>query len=376
MRCRYSLTVFLLSTGLSGCGALWVPSIGEVWDQDAPGTKLAGDEKVYGAKHWAEIPGEIAPDLDRRLSPVPASARIEYEVKKRVYCELRRAIRSADYYTLIQNDKKNKYDEEQLKVGVTQASGIPTDWVAQVSLTFTVDEDTSLNPGLSLITPMHNGVVNFAGEYFGTGSLSLPGIPAAGLVSGYPATSAFGPLTGIAQNFTFGFGATLSSTGTRIDKYNPYYTIADLLDPKPKGMQSEICDDPNEPHDMLAEQEKRFGISRPISSPLIVDELGISEWLLGSTMVNVIIPSSPPAPPSNGGPLASAEKSCQNPGKKQPKGQPTKQSKEQPAKEHTVVAHNNLVAPSSDRLQARASLRERASLFDMHSRPARPSGFQ
>ena len=55
-----------LSTSLSGCGAMWVPSVGEVWDRDDPGIKLARDEQYYsgkyGLKHWAEILGEVSSD--------------------------------------------------------------------------------------------------------------------------------------------------------------------------------------------------------------------------------------------------------------------------------------------------------------------------
>ena len=223
---RHLLSVLLLSTSLSGCGAMWVPRVGEVWDRDHAGIKLARDEQYYsgkyGLKHWAEIPGEVSSNSTMAVSPVPASARIEYEVKKKIYCDLRKAIRAADYYVLIQTDRKAKWDKEAIKDGKVRNSGIPTNWVAQVSLTFTVDENTALNPGISLITPMHNGVVNFAGEYFGTTSgVSFPGSKVGGLLSGYPATYTYGPLTGIAQSFNFELGATLSSTGTRIDKFQP-----------------------------------------------------------------------------------------------------------------------------------------------------------
>ena len=37
-----------------------------------------------------------------RWIPVSGAAQIEYEAKKQVYCELRRAVKAADYYGLIQ----------------------------------------------------------------------------------------------------------------------------------------------------------------------------------------------------------------------------------------------------------------------------------
>jgi len=107
------------------------------------------------------------------------------------------------------------------------------------------------------------------------------------------------PLVSTPQSYAFGLGGALSSTATRIDKFNPYYTIADLLNPN------------YQPHLLCTEPQDAFeqaGISPAKSSPFIRDDLGITEWLLGSSLVNDLIPSSPPAPPS--GATAQVDKLC------------------------------------------------------------------
>ena len=58
---------YLFSSGLSGCG-LTVPEVGEFWDRDYPGDPTKG-----------------TPTLT-------ATAQIEYEIKQKVYCELRYAV--------------------------------------------------------------------------------------------------------------------------------------------------------------------------------------------------------------------------------------------------------------------------------------------
>jgi len=281
------LLVILISSCLSGCG-VQVPEIREAWEQDAPAVKLGSDAEANDP----EIPGIVvakSKKFNEPTAPMSGSARIEYEVKKRVYCELRKAVKAANYFYLIENERKKKHDKEQ---GYLARAGIPPNWGVQVTLSLEADEDTSLNPGLTLNTPMHNGVVNFGGEYIGSSSIS-----GTGLLNAAPAAFTFGPLTGILQSFNFGFGGTLSSTGTRIDKYNPYYSIADLLqDPPTNGQPYMFCKDQSGEdavkYDAVLQGNEKFGISSPNSSLFLHDDLGITEWLLGSTLVNWLIPSS------------------------------------------------------------------------------------
>jgi hypothetical protein len=87
------------------------------------------------------------------------------------------------------------------------------------------------------------------------------------------------------QSFTLGFGGTLSSTATRIDKFNPQYSIAFLSKPKTKDS---VCDPANDPF-------VRIGWNTPSSSPFIIEShLGIKDWLLGALVVNDLLPSDVP----------------------------------------------------------------------------------
>jgi hypothetical protein len=112
-----------------------------------------------------------------------------------------------------------------------------------------VDESISMTPGVTL-----NEVLPTAEKIFGVGKK-----------------------VSVSQSFGFGFGGTLSSTATRIDKFNPYYTIDELA--QPNGKHS-VCHPENDP----------FSAS---SSPfLLQSDLGIKDWLVGAMLVNKLLPSS------------------------------------------------------------------------------------
>jgi hypothetical protein len=100
-------------------------------------------------------------------------------------------------------------------------------WGVQATLVLTIQEATTLAPGLTLNTPMHNGIVNFAGEYFGSSSAVVRG-PWGGLVSGYPSTYLWGPQQ-IGQSYNFGLGGKASTQATRIESSGAYFTVEQLL---------------------------------------------------------------------------------------------------------------------------------------------------
>ena len=77
-------------------------------------------------------------------------------------------------------------------------------WAAQVTLNLNIVENTNLAPGASFINHLSNAV------------LPLPG----GNV-------------GASQMFTLGVGGTLSSTATRTDKLNMFFTVKELKSGKP-----------------------------------------------------------------------------------------------------------------------------------------------
>ena len=176
-----SLALSLTAFSLCGCGTV-VPNIKEAWDSDIPESK---DSK-----------GNL-------IQPVPGAGQIEFEIKRSVFCELRDAVYTINHY-------------QQQKTGEPVKPALPNDWTTLVSLSLEVDESSSLNPGVALNVPMANAMAAF------------------GVVDKTPIT------TSTPQAFSLGFGATLSSTATRIDKFDPSWTIHFLSQQPPT--HDYICD--------------------------------------------------------------------------------------------------------------------------------------
>jgi hypothetical protein len=226
------LVILLTSCVLAGCGTV-VPDIKEAWDSDIPGD----------------------PAQDR--APIAGAGQIEFEIKKQIYCELRRAVRAANKYYITDEGKNNG----------PPAPFLPKDWGAFVSLSLQVDESSAINPGVAFNTPMANAISTF------------------GVVSKTPVT------TSTPQLFSLGVGGTLSSTATRNDKFDPYYTIADLSKPV---REDSVCNVEKPKNDPFVDK----GFTPAKSSPLIYSDLGLEPWLIGALFTDQSIPSvvGPPAP--------------------------------------------------------------------------------
>ena len=121
-----------------------------------------------------------------------------------------------------------------------------------------MDKSSSLNPGVALNLPMANAVTTFSVVDKALVTTSTP------------------------QSFSLGLGANLSSTATRIDKFDPYYTIEYLLKPV---TDEGVCKRPE--NDPFA----RAGYVPAKSSPLIESDLGLTQWLLGALFTDNGIPS-------------------------------------------------------------------------------------
>jgi hypothetical protein len=234
-----SFAIIFTSWGLVGCG-LTTPDIKEAWDSDFPGDPQTG------------------------LKPISGTTLIEFEIKKKIYCELKDAVAAANAIPTTESDSPGG------KQTVKYSGLFPPNWIAEVVLSLQVDESVSLNPGLSLNQTMANAVT-----VFGVGNtVTTP------------------------QSFSLGFGATLSSTATRIDKFNPQYSIAFLSQPASKYS---VCINGNDPLESIA----------PSSSPFQIESnLGIKEWLVGALLVNSYLPSDlvQPDTPSTGKPKAGGGK--------------------------------------------------------------------
>jgi hypothetical protein len=228
-----AIAIALASWALAGCG-LTIPRVSEVWDADF--------------------------SADAETPPVSATAQIEFEIKKKIYCELKDAVKAANSYKVTTSDTLTGPQT------VKYASLIPPGWTAQMALSLQVDESVSLNPGLSMTQLLMN-----ATKVFGVGNSVTT-----------------------AQSFNLGLGATISSTATRIDKFNPQYSIAFL---SKSATKDSVCRPENDPFG-------RIGWTTPSSSPFLIESnLGIKDWLLGAMVVNDLLPSDivTPSAPARGG---------------------------------------------------------------------------
>jgi hypothetical protein len=207
--------VIVLALMQAGCGVT-VPQMPEIWD--------------------------LAADTD-------ATQHMEMQIKKAIFCELRDAVHLARQKYHYQNFSGTKV------VTTKEDEPVPDSWGAQITLTFTVEEVSKLNPGVSLISPI-----------------------------GKPS---------LAQTLTGGFGGTLSSDATRVDKFETFYTISEIAN---VFSRNDICS--VAPTAILGPESH--------SSPfLVISDLGIREWLPGATAVSGFLRSSRQAADGEGAPLSS-----------------------------------------------------------------------
>ena len=189
---------------MGGCG-LVVPDIKEAWDRDIPADPSIGRSAFSG------------------------TGQIEFEIRKKVYCELKAAVIDVNEIPAADVD----YSGRKLS---DETESFPSDWIAQVSLSLEVDESSALSPGVTFNEVMANAV-----KTFGVGKTAST--------------------VTAAQSFNLGFGGTLSSTATRTDKFDPTYSIAWLMRPySPQGICSSPENDPFYANNIVPAQ----------SSPLIV----------------------------------------------------------------------------------------------------------
>ncbi len=150
-----------LCFSLAGCGT-YVPQIGEIWDDNS---------------------GTRASDIERLI-------------KQKIYCELQAAVNDVNTPDLPDpNHEKNWYQIDKKTGRYVLVSPLPANWGVQMSLQLNVEEDTSLNPGISFSDPIK--------------PVGVFGSP-------------------VAQSFSFGFGGSLSAQATRTDKFSFYYLIPDF----------------------------------------------------------------------------------------------------------------------------------------------------
>ncbi|WP_156383740.1 hypothetical protein [Methylobacterium sp. Leaf456] len=155
---------------------------------------------------------------------------MQLEIKRAIYCELRKAGHEA-------RERNLRRKHRGMDVTTVEDIALPPTWGAQIELSFTVNEKSTLSPNVSLINPLPND-----------------------------------------QSFTFGFGGQLSSEANRIDKFDYYYSMKQLIDDD-NGRNT--CYDP-----------RSLGHDSASSPFLVKSNLGIRDWLIDAVIINSQLRSS------------------------------------------------------------------------------------
>ncbi|MBA9068257.1 hypothetical protein FHR71_001998 [Methylobacterium sp. RAS18] len=162
--------------------------------------------------------GINVPQIKEPWEGETASRQLTFGIKRRVYCELKAAILA------VNNDIA--YGKQKTRGGrFLRYYPIPHEWGARVSLALTVDEKGALGPSVAVIDPLE-----------------------------------------AAQAFSVGLGAELSSTATRIEKFDAFYTV--------KFMDEQFRDD-----SVCFDRNYKFWENPSRSSPLITSDLNLEKWL-------------------------------------------------------------------------------------------------
>jgi hypothetical protein len=172
---------------------------------------------------------DIADVIDR--GDPQARTHLELQIKQAIFCELKKGASDA------RKNNSITYHHQGTNVTSLDDGPFPDTWGAQVSFTLTTDEKSTLTPGLTMKYPR------------------VPGVSKAG---------------DVARGFNLGFGGVFSSQNVNYDKYDFYWTAAQLT------AGGEKCNPP--PKALLGPESK--------SSPFVTGSgLGAAEWLPGAIAV-------------------------------------------------------------------------------------------
>jgi hypothetical protein len=193
-------------------------------------------------------------------SPTAATADLVDAIVKQIRCEITNAVQTAVLYDWDSAGMNGKRDIDWFD-----------SWAATALLTLTIEEKTTLNPGLSLNTPIHNGVTNFVGEVVPG---VTPGVPSNSVASALSTTYAYGPLIS-PQSYAFGFGGTASADATRKETLSLYFDFKQLTDRKSLIEAKARIDQGSGNLPLCNDIFSKNGI-------LVQSDLKLKEWLMGA----------------------------------------------------------------------------------------------
>ncbi|WP_196804861.1 hypothetical protein [Methylopila sp. M107] len=169
--------------------------------------------------------------------------RMETAIKRQIFCDLKKAVKTAESKLQIINENRNTNT-------FTEKPLFPEGWGAQVSLLLQVDESSAVNIGVTRKSPLSPSLRDLGDEF-----VSTP------------------------RSFGVGFGGTISSTSTKINKYYPYYPISLLREPD--GERS-ICTDKNWYFKDMPGTKDSF---------LVQSDLNLDKWLTDAMFTNRVLSS-------------------------------------------------------------------------------------
>lgn len=175
--------------------------------------------------------GTTVPHIGEAWESVAVTSDMEFRIKANIYCELLSAL---------------DYARATYRIGSPNgAYAIPDDYGVQVQISLTIDESSSLNAGATYNETLRNATAH---------GINVP------------------------QLFTLSAGGTLSSTATRVDTSYTYYNVGQLENRH--GFKTFCETDPP---------------SLNGSSPLLMSDLGIKDFLSAALEGAAVLHSSTPA---------------------------------------------------------------------------------
>ncbi|WP_155912051.1 hypothetical protein [Methylobacterium sp. 77] len=177
--------------------------------------------------------------MNEAWEPSDINDDLAYRIKKSIYCELIQATRV--------------FNSQERELFGKKLSRLPKDWGAQMTLTLTVDETSSINP---------------SGSY------------------NRNISSAFDPLApnkSVTQSLVLPFTTQASTQAVRTDSFYSFYTIQELV-------RNRYIDT------TCGEYDQKTNTLNPLdrsgSSYLLSGNLGIYAWMKGALLANNTIPTS------------------------------------------------------------------------------------
>ena len=177
--------------------------------------------------------GTVPPPMTEVWEEREIDSDLAYRIKRSIFCEAVQAIRNVN-----RSWKERNHNDFDV---------IPLEYGMQFQTTLTVEESTSINTGLTLNRVFTDDLTK-------------------------------GVKTG--QSSTFGLGATVSTSATRIDTSYSYYVVGKIAGP---GKNKDFC------------FNEKYPIDRHGTSLLLQSDLGIERYLMNNVKAADAIPSSVPA---------------------------------------------------------------------------------